>query len=112
MASQQSIVDFIIEQMAAAGDITARKMFGEYGVYCDGKIVGLICDDDLFVKPTTGGRAHIGDVVEAPAYPGAKPSFKISPEQIEDADWLAGLIQVSYSELPVPKKRKAKKPAG
>lgn len=109
MASRQSIVDFVVEQMSAAGDITAKKMFGEYGVYCDGKIIGLVCDDDLFVKPTDGGRAYIGKVVEAPPYPSAKPSFKISGDQIEDADWLAGLIKITFDELSAPKKRKPKK---
>lgn len=109
MSSSQSNVDFIVEQMGDAGDITARKMFGEYGLYCDGKIIGLICDDDLFIKPTDGGRTLIGNVVEASAYPGAKPSLKISAEQIEDADWLADLARTTFKELPLPKKRRKKK---
>lgn len=50
-------------------------MFGEYGVYADGKIFGLICDNKLFVKPTISGREFIGNVVEAPPYEGAKPGF-------------------------------------
>ena len=32
MASQQSTVDYILEQIAAAGDVSARKMFGTYSV--------------------------------------------------------------------------------
>ena len=57
MASQQSTVDFICEQMSGAGDISARKMFGEYGVYCDAKFIGVICNDMLYLKPTTAGAA-------------------------------------------------------
>ena len=57
MASQQGTVDFIIEQMSGAGAVSARKMFGEYGIYCDGKMVALVCDDRLYVKPTSAGRA-------------------------------------------------------
>jgi len=104
MASDQSFVDFIVDQMSEAGVITYRKMFGEYGLYCNGKIVALICDNRLFVKPTNGGRAFIGNVVEAPAYPGAKPSILIE-EQIEDKNWLSQLIRISFDELPavVPK---------
>jgi TfoX/Sxy family transcriptional regulator of competence genes len=75
MASQQRTADYVVEQIAAAGSVSARKMFGEYGVYCDGKMVALICDDQLFVKPTKGGRTFLGKVREAPPYPGAKPSF-------------------------------------
>ncbi len=108
MSTQASTVAFIVEQMAAAGSITARPMFGEYGVYCDSKIVALICDDQLFVKPTKAGRAFIGTPEEAPPYPGAKPSFLISADGLEDADWLAELIRLSADELPMPKPRKPK----
>ena len=109
MASQQSTVAFIAEQMANAGTISARKMFGEYGIFCDGKMVALVCDDKLFVKPTATGRAFIGDVAEAPPYKGAKPCFVISAEKWDDDEWLAELIRVSTAELPTPvKKRRAK----
>jgi TfoX/Sxy family transcriptional regulator of competence genes len=109
MASNQGTVDFIVEQMAAAGSISGRKMFGEYALYCGAKIVALVCDDRLFVKPTSAGRVFIGKVVEAPPYPGAKPSLLISGEQIEDADWLSELIRRSAAELPEPKPKKPRR---
>ncbi len=109
MTSQASTVAFIVEQMSGAGDISARAMFGEYGVYCGGKLVALICQDQLFVKPTEAGRAFIGTPDEQPPYRGAKPSFLIPAEGLEDADWLAELIRISAEELPLPKPRKAKK---
>jgi len=102
MASQQSTVDFILEQTADAGVMSARKMFGEYGLYCDGKIIALVCDDQLFVKPTKAGRALIENVVEAPPYPGAKPYFLIDGDQWDDADWLTQLIRLTAAELPLP----------
>lgn len=109
MASDKEFVEFVVEQMEDAGSITYLKMFGEYGIYCNGKIVALICDNKLFVKPTDAGRAFIGDVTEAPPYPGAKNSFLID-DKIEDSDWLSELIKISEKELPEPKpKRKSKK---
>ena len=39
MASDKSFVDFIVDQIGNAGVITSRMMFGEYAVYCDGKVV-------------------------------------------------------------------------
>jgi DNA transformation protein and related proteins len=105
MASRQSTVDFIVEQMASAGSISAKKMFGEYAIYCAGKLVALVCDDQLFVKPTAAGREFVGQCVEAPPYPSAKPSLLISGDRIEDADWLSKLISMSASELPQPKKK-------
>jgi TfoX/Sxy family transcriptional regulator of competence genes len=105
MASDQKFVDFVVDQIENAGEITAKKMFGEYGIYADGKIFALICDNKLFVKPTQSGREFIGDVVEAPAYPGAKPSFLIE-DKIEDREWLSELIRISVKELPMPKPKK------
>ncbi|MDH3815514.1 MAG: TfoX/Sxy family protein [Acidobacteriota bacterium] len=109
MASDQEFVDFVLDQLKGVGGITSKKMFGEYALYCEGKIVVLVCDNQLFIKPTEAGRSFIGDVVEAPPYPGAKPSFLIE-EQIEDKDWLSTLVRLTEQELPKPKvKKKAKK---
>jgi TfoX/Sxy family transcriptional regulator of competence genes len=70
--------------------------------------VALICDDQLFVKPTSAGREFIGNVVEAPAYPGAKNSFLIE-DQVEDGEWLTNLLTATAAELTAPKPRKKKK---
>lgn len=105
MASDQKFVDYVIEQIENAGEITAKKMFGEYGIYSDGKIFALICDNKLFVTPTKSGREFIGDVVEAPPYKGAKPSFLIE-DKLEDRDWLSELVRISVKELPPPKPKK------
>jgi len=107
MASDQNFVDFVIEQIENAGEVTAKKMFGEYGIYADGKLFGLICDNKLFIKPTISGREFIGNAVEAPPYEGAKPSFLIE-EKIEDRKWLSELIRISLKELPTAKPKKKK----
>ena len=108
MASDKAFVDFVLDQIENAGEITAKKMFGEYGVFSNGKIFALICDNKLFIKPTESGRAFIQNVVEAPPYKGAKPSFLIE-DKIEDRDWLSELIRISLKELPEPKPKKKKK---
>lgn len=103
-------MDFVVEQIENAGEITARKMFGEYGLYSDGTIVALICENQLFIKPTEAGRAWIGNVVEAPPYPGAKPYFLIE-DQLEDREWLGHLVRVTVQDLPSvkPKSKRRKK---
>ena len=110
LATTQKTIDFLLEQMADAGDVSARAMFGEFGLYCDGRIVALVCSNQLFVKPTAGGRAFIGAFTEAPPYQGAKPSLLIDSEHWDDADWLSRLIAVTCAELPLPKPKKVKKP--
>ena len=105
MASESGFVEYVCDQMRDAGRIRSRKMFGEYAIYCDEKVVALVCDDQLFVKPTPGGRTFIGGPAESPPYPGAKPHFLIEGG-IDDREWLAGLIEVTAAELPAPKPRK------
>ena len=111
MASDLSFVEFVVDQIAEDCGISFKKMFGEFGLYSHGKIVALICDNRLLVKPTDGGRAFIGDVVESPPYPGAKPSLLIEG-QIEDSEWLSELIRITTRELPPPKPKKSKKKKG
>ena len=112
MATDQDFMEFLADQMAEAGEITFRKMFGEYAVYCNDKVVALVCDNQLFVKPTPGGRAYIGEPEEAPPYPGAKEYFLIA-DAFEDREWIAGLIRITAQELPDPsKKKKSRKTRG
>ena len=108
MASDLDFVEFVADQIETAGVIAYRKMFGEYAIYCKGKVVALVCDNQLFVKPTKAGRAFIGNVVEAPPYPGAKPSFLIEG-QLEDRSWISSLIRLTEKELPEPKPKKRSK---
>lgn len=107
MSSDRNFVKFIVDQLEDAGIITYRMMFGEYGIYCDGKLVALVCDDQLFIKPTAGGRDFIGEVTEAPPYPGAKLSFLIE-DKFEDREWISNLVRISAQELPEPKPKKKK----
>lgn len=105
MASDQKFVDFVTDQIKRAGEIEAKKMFGEYGLYADGKMFGLICDNKLFIKPTEGGREFISKIVEASPYPGAKPCFLIE-DNVEDSAWLSKLVRITAKELPEPKVKK------
>jgi len=108
MSSNKDFIEFITDQISDAGTVTYRKMFGEYAIYCDDKVVALVCDNRIFVKPTAAGRSFIGDVIEAPAYPGAKPAFLIE-DKVEDREWISELIKITAAELPVPEKKKKKR---
>lgn len=108
MASKQSTVDFIAGQIAGAGTIRSKKMFGEYALYCNEKVVAFVCDDQLFVKPTHAGRTFLETPDERPAYPGSKMYFYISGDLWEDHQWLTELIVKTAEELPLPKPKKKK----
>ncbi|OHV95948.1 competence protein TfoX [Janthinobacterium lividum] len=113
MASQQGTVDFLLDQLAGAGSVNAKKMFGEYGLYCDGKMFAIVADDQLFIKPTDAGRAWIsaqGTLQEAPPYPQAKPYFLIDGGLWDERDWLSQLARRTADALPLPKPKPPPKP--
>jgi DNA transformation protein and related proteins len=107
MSSDLNFVEYVCDQIKEAGPVSFKKMFGEYVIYCGEKVVALVCDNQLFIKPTNGGRLMIGIVVEAPPYPGAKPHFLIG-KQLDNQDWISKLIRLTASEIPTPKPKKSK----
>lgn len=109
MSSKQSTIDFILDQIADNSMIRAKKMFGEYAIYYHEKVVALVCDDQLFLKPTTVGKSFINNYIEGIPYPSAKPYLLIYGDLLEDSEWLTQLIRLTASELPEPKKKRAKK---
>lgn len=108
MATSQATVDYLLDQLAAAGDVSAKKMFGEYCLYFAGKPIALVCDDQLFLKPTQAAQSLIETPTQGIPYPKAKPHLLIEGHLWEDREWLARLIQVTAAELPAPKPKKRK----
>ena len=103
MACNLDFVQYIVDQCSGAGEIMTKKMFGDYGIYCDGKIFGLICDDRLYIKPTEAGRLLLKNVELCPPYEGAKDYFYIA--DVDDRDYLSALVSETCSALPIPKNR-------
>jgi len=109
MATSKETVAFLLEQLAPL-DVRARAMFGEYGLYCDEKVVGFICDELLFVKPSKGDTDFGPETVAAPPYPGAADHWLVSGEQVSNVEWLQSFIQATADALPKPKPKPKKKP--
>ncbi|MBO4768978.1 MAG: TfoX/Sxy family protein [Bacteroidales bacterium] len=104
MASNEDLVQYIVDQCSGAGEIAVKKMMGDYCIYCNGVIFGLICDNNLYVKVTEEGRKVVRDVILRPPYPGAKDYFYI--DDVDDSDYLAELIKAT---MPALQKAPAKK---
>jgi TfoX/Sxy family transcriptional regulator of competence genes len=107
VSSDPGFVEYVCDQVDDADDITSRKMFGEWAIYSGRKVVALVCDDHLFVRPTEAGRVFVGQPNESPQYPGAKPHFLIE-DRLDDRIWLTELIRLTERELPAPKPKKRK----
>lgn len=106
MASSTDFAEYVCGQLSGAGEMRARKMFGEYGVYCGEKIIGLICDNQFFLKPTAAARRLLGEPQERAPYVGASLYFLI--EDLENAAFVSQLTAVTYAELPAPRPRRKK----
>ena len=107
MSSDAGFVQYVCEQVREVGGISSRKMFGEYAIYVGNKVVALVCDDRLFLKPTDAARALLRDPSEAPPYPGAKP-YLVLDDHIDDPEFLSSLFRATERALPEPKPKKRK----
>jgi len=109
MATKRSIVDFLIGQIGDGA--SAKAMFGEYGVYLRGRIIGLVCDDRFFLKPTRAAETLLGEHERGPPYPGAKPAI-IVPEELWDDESLMARLAASTARELGPAAPRSKTPRG
>ena len=103
MASTKEYADFILDQLSGVGEITARKMMGEYILYYRDKIIGGIYDNRFLVKPTQSAREKMPDSLLVLPYDGAKPMLLV--DNVDNRDFLKELVYAMYDELPEPKKK-------
>lgn len=97
MASHPNFVDYVAEQLREAGAIRSRKMFGEYGLYCNDVFFAVICDDQFFIKVTPQGEVAFPDLPKAPPYEGAKDSFLV--EDVENRKLMTELTRITCEAL-------------
>ena len=106
MATDPRTIETLLACLEPAGLARAKPMFGEYGLYLDEHFIGVVCNDQFYLKPTKPGQSFAPDLALAPAYPGAKPSMIVPAERWDEADWITELLHITVQSLPAPKKRK------
>ena len=104
MASSKDYLNYVLDQLSPLDGISYKAMMGEYILYFDGKIVGGIYDDRLLVKPTKSARALLPDAPFELPYEGAKEMLLV--DELDDREFLRGLVAAVADDLPAPKKRK------
>ena len=108
MATDVETIQFLCDQAGLGERLTHRKMFGEYALYVDGKVVAFVCDDQLFLKPNAAAAELLGTPTLAPAYPGSKDYYLLE-EETEDRDRLRDLLTATADALPPPKAKRPKR---
>ena len=106
MATSKDFLNFVLEQLSELDEITYRQMMGEYIIYYRGKIAAELCDNRFLVKPVDAAVKYIPNFVYEPPYEGAKPMILV--EDIDSREYLTGLFEAIYPELPAPKPKKKK----
>ncbi|MGI6091126.1 MAG: TfoX/Sxy family protein [Saccharofermentanales bacterium] len=104
MASSKEYLDFILEQVSELDNISYKAMMGEFIIYYNGKIIGGIYDDRLLVKPVQSAINYMPNAVYELPYDGAKKMLLV--DNVDNKDYLTGLLNVMYDELPAPRSKK------
>ena len=107
MATSKGYIRYILDQLSGLEEISCRSMMGEYIIYYRGKIAAYVCDDRLLVKPVDAAGIYIPDGIYEPPYEGAKEMLLV--ENVDSPEYLKGLFEAIYEELPMPKEKKEKK---
>lgn len=107
MASGIDTVQYIVDQAGLGRRLEFRRMFRGYALYVDSKVVAFVCDDQLFLKPSLEGLRFLGEVKEAPPYPGARNYYLLTSE-LDDPDRLNMALRVTADALPAPKPKGSK----
>lgn len=108
MGTRAETIDDLLDALAPL-PLSARKMFGEYALYLDGKVVALVCDDQLYLKPTAGALSALPDSPQGHPYPGAKLHLHVT-DALDDPDPVVTALKAIALETPAPKPKKPKKP--
>ena len=103
MASGRDYLEFILDQLSGLDGIRYRYMMGEYILYYRGRIFGGIYDDRLLVKNVPAATEYMPDAVFEIPYEGGSPMLLV--DDVDDRDYLTGLIEAVYPQLPETKKR-------
>ncbi|MBN8632258.1 MAG: TfoX/Sxy family protein [Rhodobacterales bacterium] len=104
MGTRSQTVAHLVDALSAL-PLSARKMFGEYALYLDGKVVALVCDDQLFLKPTPGAERALPGCKTGHPYPGAKQHLLVT-DALDDPDPVIAALKAIAADLPPPKPKK------
>ena len=99
--------EYVQESFSSAGDIVIKAMMGGYLVYFNGKLIGDICDNEVFLKRTPTSDRLLADSEQRYPYEGSKTLMHVF-DRFENTDLIAELLEGMYAELPEKKTKKDK----
>ena len=103
MATEAGFVEFVCEQIAGSGQLSSRKMFGEYMVYVNLKPLLLICDNTVFVKKLDELSELLADAECGFPYKGAREHYILD---VDNRELALEVVQALNRVVPLPKPKK------
>lgn len=110
MATDASFLEYVAEQVQLGSRLTHKRLFGEYAIYLDDKVVAFACDNSLFVKPADATARLTAELPQRPPYPVAR-DYPIADELLDDPDRLRELLIATAAAMPPPKTKRPKSKA-
>ncbi len=98
--------EYVRDSFSGSGDIVIKSMMGGYLVYYNGKLIGDICNNELFLKRTPTADRLLAESELRYPYEGSKTLMHVF-DRFEDTDLIAELLEGMYAELPEKKPKKA-----
>lgn len=102
MACSSEFIEYLCAQLTPLGEVSSRKMMGDYVVYLNGKCVVTACDDTAFVKKLPCIASLMAEAECASPYPGAKEAYILDFSDGKKAHEVVGIL---WEHLPFPKTR-------
>ena len=113
---------YVIDQLVELGGVSARRMFGGAGLYCEELFFGLIADDTLYLRVdesnrgdyTARGMAAFRPYADRPQL--SMGYYEVPVEVLEDprqlAGWAARSVAVARSADATRAARPTRRPPG
>jgi len=109
MATQKETAEFILEKLRGPAQFSVRAMFGEYALYADGKVAGLVCDDLLYVKIQPASKELEALCEKGHPFPGARLHYIVEEGQLSTVENLSSILVSVANSVPGKKKKAARR---
>lgn len=105
MATTKEYIEYVCDQISDVGQVSYKKMFGEYMVYVNSKPIIIVCDNITYVKEVKEIEELMKNSDRGFPYNGAKEHYVLDIDNIE---FSKKVIVELEKVIPLPKPRKKK----
>lgn len=102
MATTNEFINYVCEQLSGIGNVTYKKMFGEYMVYVNSKPILTVCENTVYIKKLDVIESDMQDADVGFPYKGAKEHYILD---IDNAEFSKMIVSKTESVTPLPKRK-------